>query len=360
MILSRDVVLRPPAETDVESIARACDDPRISRFLPTLPVPYTRDDAFAYLRAAERSWRDGGASFTIADTETDEWMGNIGLRPLDARGNGEVGYLVAPWAQGRGVATAATRALTEWAFALGVRRLELLTDVENLASQRVALAAGFQREGVRRSAEARRDGGRSDLIAFARLYGESGERVQPFLPALPDGSLSDGVVRLRPLGPQDAADHHALENLPDVVRYSVPPEGPDMARVEKLCREAGAHWLAGERVELTIREAATDAFAGHIQLTSIVPVLGQAMTGYSLLPAFRGRGFTARAVNLLVEWAFEHTPLTRVVAGTAPDNHASHRVLERAGFTREGLVHGLLPGPDGTRLDDLQWYRLRG
>ncbi|MER7132220.1 GNAT family N-acetyltransferase [Streptosporangium saharense] len=359
MILSRDVVLRPPAKSDAESIARACADPRVSRFLPTLPVPYTRDDALAYLGMAEQAWRDGGASFAIADAETDEWLGNIGLKPLDARGNGEVGYLVAPWAQGRGVATAATRALTEWVFALGVRRVELLADVENLASQRVALAAGFQREGVRRSAEARRDGSRADLVAFARLYGEPGERVEPFLPALPGGSLSDGVVRLRPLGPGDADDYHTLENLPDVVRYSVPPQGPDRARAERLCREAGAHWLAGERVELTIREAATDAFAGHIQLTSIVPVLCQAMTGYSLLPAFRGRGLTTRAVDLLVGWAFEHTPLARIVAGTSPGNHASHRVLERAGFTRDRLVRGLLPGPDGTRLDDLQWYRLR-
>lgn len=83
------------------------------------------------------------------------------------------------------------------------------------------------------------------------------------------------------------------------------------------------------------------------------------MTGYSTLPEFRGRGFTARAVSLLVAWAFEHTALARIVAGTSPGNVASHRVLQRAGFTREGLQHGLLPGPDGSRLDDLRWYRLR-
>ncbi|MEV8637457.1 GNAT family N-acetyltransferase [Streptosporangium sp. NPDC051023] len=359
VILSREVILRPPTPADIEPIARACADPRIHRFLPALPVPYTRDDAVAYLKAAEQVWEAGGALFAAADPGTDEWMGNIELKPLDARGNGEIGYLVAPWAQGRGVATAATRALTDWAFALGVRRLELLASVENLASQRVAMAAGFHREGVRRSAEALRDGTRGDLVAFARLHGESGERLRPFLPSFPGGSLSDGVVRLVPLGPEDTHDYHMLENLPDVVRYSVPPEGPDLVRAERLCRETGAHWLAGERAEMTIRDAGTGAFAGHIQLTSIVPLLGQAMTGYSMLPGFRGRGFMTRAVNLLVEWAFEHTALSRVVAGTSPANLASHRVLERAGFTREGLVHGLLPGPGGTRLDDLRWYRLR-
>ncbi|GAA3102008.1 hypothetical protein GCM10017600_32710 [Streptosporangium carneum] len=359
MILAGQIVLRPLTPGDVGAMVRACADPQIRRFLPSLPVPYTRDDALAYLRTAEQDWESGGAAFAVADAETDEWLGNVGLKRLDPRGNGEVGYLVAPWARGRGVATAAARALTDWAFALGVRRMELLANVENLASQRVAMAAGFQREGVRHSAEALRNGARGDLVAFARLYGDPGERVRPFLPGFPGGSLSDGVVRLTPLGPRDARDYHALENLPDVVRHSVPPEGPDTAKAERLCREAGMRWLAGERAEVTIRDAETDAFAGHIQLTSIVPPLGQAMTGYSALPEFRGRGLTTRAVNLLVNWAFEHTPLTRIVAGTSPANLASQRVLERAGFTREALIRGLLPGPDGTRLDDLQWCRLR-
>ncbi|MEV7009070.1 GNAT family N-acetyltransferase [Streptosporangium sp. NPDC051022] len=359
VILAGQVVLRPPVPADAEPMARACADPRVHHFLPTMPVPYTRDDAVAFLGIAEQTWKAGGAAFTVADAETDEWIGNIGLKPLDPRGNGEIGYLVAPWAQGRGVATEATRALTGWAFALGLRRVELLADVENLASQRVAMAAGFHHEGVRRSAEARRDGTRGDLVAFARLHDDPGERVRPFLSGFPGGSLSDGVVRLTPLGPRDTDDYHALQNLPDVARYSVPPEGPDPARVERLCREAGMRWLTGDRVEVAIRDAGTDDFAGHIQLTSIVPLLGQAMTGYSTLPAFRGRGFTVRAVNLLVEWAFEHSSLERIVAGTAPSNIASQRVLERAGFSREALLRSLLPGPDGTRLDDLQWCRMR-
>ncbi|OON32008.1 hypothetical protein BSA16_08115, partial [Micromonospora sp. Rc5] len=48
----------------------------------------------------------------------------------------------------------------------------------------------------------------------------------------------------------------------------------------------------------------------------------------------------------------------RVWAGTRPENAASQRVLERAGFTREGLLRGRLPGPDGTRVDSVQYARL--
>ncbi|SNT57573.1 hypothetical protein SAMN05216276_106716 [Streptosporangium subroseum] len=80
-------------------------------------------------------------------------------------------------------------------------------------------------------------------MAFARLSGDPGDRVRPFLPAFPGGSLSDGVVRLTPLTAADADDYHALQNLPDVVRYSVPQEGPSPARPRNsAARRACAGW----------------------------------------------------------------------------------------------------------------------
>ncbi|GII82029.1 hypothetical protein Ssi03_00190 [Sphaerisporangium siamense] len=118
--------------------------------------------------------------------------------------------------------------------------------------------------------------------------------------------------------------------------------------------------MAGERAELSVRDAASGAFAGHIQLMNIVPPLAQGMIGYGLHNRFRGRGFMTRAVRLLADWAYAATPLHRLVAGTAVHNTASQRVLERAGFTREALIKELLPAPGGGRHDDVQWVRLRG
>ena len=55
---------------------------------------------------------------------------------------------------------------------LDFKRVELLTDPENLASQRVAEKAGFQREGVLRSSLEYRDGRRRDSILFSALPDE--------------------------------------------------------------------------------------------------------------------------------------------------------------------------------------------
>jgi RimJ/RimL family protein N-acetyltransferase len=68
------------------------------------------------------------------------------------------------------VATEALRTLCRWAVnELGVKRLELLTDPNNLASQRVAEKAGFQREGLLRSSLEYRDGKRRDSFIFSAL-----------------------------------------------------------------------------------------------------------------------------------------------------------------------------------------------
>lgn len=353
------IVLRPPAEADAAAIAEACADPEIVRHIP-VPVPYTAADALSYVRDhVEQTWAGGGAAFAVADAGTGRWLGNITIKPPNPLGAGEIGYLTAPAARGRGVTSAALRALTAWAFRHGLPRAEVLCDVENLPSQLVAMAAGYTREGVLRAALAGRDGGRHDLVLFSRLPGDPGEPVRPYLPPLRDGALSDGVVRLTPLTTADIDDYHALACEPDVARFSVPPAPPPYEETAWRCRHSGARWLAGERAEFAIRDAATGAFAGQAQLVNVVPLLGEAMLGYSVAARYRGRGFATRAVRLITAWAFEATPLARLVAGTAVHNTASQRVLAKAGFTREALLRGLLPGPDGTRQDDLRWVLLR-
>ncbi|GAA4593081.1 hypothetical protein GCM10023194_56510 [Planotetraspora phitsanulokensis] len=363
VIQAGPVILRIPEEKDADAVARAHADPLVARFVPMVPPDYDREDALNWISAAQVVWDEGGAEFVIADRDTGEVLGATVLKQPDRFGNSEVGYLLAPWGRGRGAATAAVRALSEWGFAHGVPRIGLITDVENIASQLVAYRSGFAWEGVLRGEYATRDGVRHDSIAFARLAGDHGDPIDPFLPffpgGFPSGSLADGVVRLTPLLPGDTDDYHTMQSDPQMYRFSVPPEPPSHADSSMRCRYAGMWWLSGERVELAVRWAETGAFAGHLQLTAVVPPLGQAMVGYSLLPEYQGRGVMTRAVDLLASWAFEHTGIRRLVAGTASDNGASHRVLERAGFVRELLVKDLLPGPDGTRIDDVQWARTR-
>lgn len=64
------------------------------------------------------------------------------------------------------------------------------------------------------------------------------------------------------------------------------------------------------------------------------PEYGSVEIGYGLTPSARGNGYAAEAVAALLTVATRHG-LDRVVADTDRANIASHRTLERAGFTRQ-------------------------
>lgn len=165
------VTLRRWRASDAADVARACADPEIARWLP-VPVPYTQEVALAYVDGiVPTEWFDGAvANVAVTDATGGDLLGAIGLIRRGDR-VGEVGYWVAPWARRRGVASRATVLHTGWGFeALDLARVELLTDVANTASQRVAERAGFTREGVSRSVRpVPRGTDRVDMVVWSLL-----------------------------------------------------------------------------------------------------------------------------------------------------------------------------------------------
>ncbi|MEU1395921.1 GNAT family N-acetyltransferase [Micromonospora zamorensis] len=59
---------------------------------------------------------------------------------------------------------------------------------------------------------------------------------------------------------------------------------------------------------------------------------GTVMVGYGLVPSARGHGLATEALRALVAYAFTHPSVRIITADPLPDNVASHRVLEKAGF----------------------------
>ncbi len=357
-IVERDgLVLRWPNEADGPGVRAALDDPQTKRYLASVPDDVTEEFARAWCGAdAERIRSQHGVRYVVFDGGV--LVAGVTLkRVVTDRHQAEIGYWVAASARGNGVATRAVRAAVEAGFEAGLGRIELLAEPENPVSQRVALAAGFLREGVRRMAASRgRD--RYDFVAYARLDSDPGDPVPRLIPDLPEGRLTDGVVTLRPVHPDDLDDVVRLNQLPEVIETSFGDTSRDGLR--RKCARAASAWIAGERADLVITDAATGAFAGDIGFFYFSPGLQEGMIVYSLLPEFRGRGFATRAVNLISAWAFDTVRVARLIAGTAVGHEGSQRVLQRAGFVQEAYMKDRLPGPDGGRIDDIQWLRLPG
>jgi RimJ/RimL family protein N-acetyltransferase len=80
--------------------------------------------------------------------------------------------------------------------------------------------------------------------------------------------------------------------------------------------------------------------------------------GYFVLEPSRRRGYATTIARLLAEHAFS-LGIERVAAYVNVGNLASERVLEKAGFTREGVVRSM-PKPDGRRIDKTLFSLLPG
>ena len=135
-------------------------------------VPEPVPDSFArtWLDRYEAGQDDGTCAGFAALDEDGRFLG-LALAPSIDRETGEVelGYVVAPGARGRGVASEILRRMTRWAFdEAAAQRIILLVDVENIASSRVAARAGYVREGVLRSSYVK-PGMRRDVELWSRL-----------------------------------------------------------------------------------------------------------------------------------------------------------------------------------------------
>lgn len=161
-------MLRPWTEDDVDAMVAGCNDPEVARWIPTIPRPYTDADALAFIRGEVRPEQQA-----LAIEFDGRVVGGIGMGLNSQEYRATMGYWIAASERGRGICTRALRLLSRYALdALELQRLELITDPDNVASQRVAQKVGFRREGVLRAHLRHPDGRIRDSVMFSLLPGE--------------------------------------------------------------------------------------------------------------------------------------------------------------------------------------------
>jgi RimJ/RimL family protein N-acetyltransferase len=174
----------------------------------------------------------------------------------------------------------------------------------------------------------------------------------------PDPPLSDGIVTLRVPDPErDAASLRHFDD-PAIVRWILggPPHVPDP--VDAIAQRES--WQSTAAV-FSVDAEGHDERVGLIRVMfGLVEPFGFAEIGYIFFPEGRGQGFATRAVHLVADGVFE-LGVGRLQARTSLDNVASERVLERAGFQREGVARsGFVLPISGEWVDTTMWSLLPG
>jgi [ribosomal protein S5]-alanine N-acetyltransferase len=168
------VRLRPIEGPELDLLTRLDTDPAASE-----PFEWTgfRDPGARRRRWEQDGWIGRDSTHLAVALSDGTLVGIVSWRTIKAGGPEggclEIGALLFPEHRGRGLGTAAQRQLVEYLFATTLaNRLQAITDVENLAEQRVLERIGFSHEGVMRGLAF--IGGRwRDGVLYARLRGDA-------------------------------------------------------------------------------------------------------------------------------------------------------------------------------------------
>ena len=161
--------------------------------------------------------------------------------------------------------------------------------------------------------------------------------------AIPQPTLTTEDLTLRPWNAGDTDLVRTAFADPDIQRWFTrrmdsATEAREWAEdwVNRWAAETAASWAID-----------TGDVVGQVGLRAISLFDGAAEVSYWLLPAGRGRGIAARAVDMMTRWAFADLGLHRLVIQHSTRNTASCRVAEKAGFPAEGTRRDALRHTDG-------------
>jgi RimJ/RimL family protein N-acetyltransferase len=146
-------------------------------------------------------------------------------------------------------------------------------------------------------------------------------------------------VVLRDLGSADVEPFvRAFVADPPLASALGEDDDPDADEVRGMLASEDARRADGQRLQLAIADAATDAFLGNVVMHSFDWRHRRGDVGFFVVPDARRRGVALEALRLLTAWAFAALELQRIGLTTTPDNVATQRLAERAGFRREGVL----------------------
>lgn len=159
---------------------------------------------------------------------------------------------------------------------------------------------------------------------------------------LPEPALRDAGLRLRPPHEDDVADITSACQDELTQRFTFVPAPYTEEHARAWVAEAPRARAAGEALSLVVADGETDRYLGSAGLLRPRWEHRAVEIGYAIAPWARGGGRATRAARLLAEWALRDQGFARVDADIDVENVASQRVLERAGFQREGVRRSLI------------------
>ncbi|MBU5593010.1 GNAT family N-acetyltransferase [Clostridium sp. MSJ-4] len=139
-------------KVDAKMLQENINDIEQTKYMYTVPYPYTLEDAESYLKYLNSISDDSSIELGIFDNFTEEFIGVVSLENINHNyGNGEIGYWIRKRFWKKGYAKEATQMLIKYAFQeLKLIRIYATLQKENTGSLALLTNLGFQVEGLMR------------------------------------------------------------------------------------------------------------------------------------------------------------------------------------------------------------------
>src|SRR3989440_4581083 len=159
--------------------------------------------------------------------------------------------------------------------------------------------------------------------------------------ALPDSPPTDGVVTLRPWEEDDLPELVTCFEDPGISQWlPMIPYPYTEADARKWFATLGPRRAAGTGAGFAVVDAGAGGLLGGIAFRPDDERRGEA--GYWVRKERRGQGIATRAVRLVSAWVIAELGFARIQLHCDVENVASHRVAEKAGYEREGVLRAWL------------------
>jgi RimJ/RimL family protein N-acetyltransferase len=181
-------------------------------------------------------------------------------------------------------------------------------------------------------------------VMAARLWSRLPGNRTPLRYVSPPQVLETARLILRPPRMDDGtAIFQRYQTDLEVTRYLMWRPVSSIDQTRRFLRQRRAAWKTGETFAYALTLRGDDSVIGMIEIRVREH---SASLGYVLAKAYWNNGYMTEAVQAATDWALDQPSIYRVWAVCDVENPASARVLEKAGFHREGILRRWLVHPN--------------
>ncbi len=161
------IKIRPIKYSDAERLFEILNN---DNFLYFGVRPKSIEEELNYIKEMiEKS--EKGVQYAFVILLDDLVVGGIGLKINQQRQHiAEIGYFVDESYHSKGIATKAVKLIEEFGIKKGIKRFEIIMELQNKASERVAIKSGYEKEGVlRKVIHNKRAGEYRDAYIYSKI-----------------------------------------------------------------------------------------------------------------------------------------------------------------------------------------------